>query len=70
MDMYYATITLFGEHRRLYREKRLAYVVSSQYKPNNHPIYVVDIDLGSSIIFNDSHIEQDVHVVDELKEDQ
>ena len=27
MDMSYETTPLFGEHRRLYREKRLAYVV-------------------------------------------
>ena len=70
MDMSYATIPLFGENRRLYREKRLAYVVSSQYNHNNHPIYVVDIDLGSSIFFHDSHIEQDFPVVYEHKEDK
>ena len=27
MDMSYATIPLFGEHRILYREKRLVYIV-------------------------------------------
>ena len=71
MDMSSATIPLFGEHRRLYRENILSiYVVSSQYKPNNHPIYVVDTDLGSSIFFNDSHIEQDFPVVSELKENK
>ena len=53
MDMTYATIPLFGGNKRLYREKRLYYVVSSRDKPENHPIYVVDTDLGSSVFFND-----------------
>ena len=66
MDMSYATIPLFGEHTRLYMKKRLTYVVSNQDKPNNHPIYVVDTDMGSFIFFNDSHIEQDFPVVNEL----
>ena len=70
MDMSYAVIPLFGEHIRLYRENSLAYMVSSQDKPNNHPIYVVDTNIGSSIFFNDSHIEQDIPVVCELKEDK
>lgn len=52
MDMAFATILIFGE-MRLNRETRLAYMVSSKEKPNNHPIYVVDTELGSSILFND-----------------
>ena len=70
MDMSYATIPLFGEHTRLYRENRLAYVVSSLDNPNNHSVYDVDIDLGYPIFFNDSHIEQDFPVVNELNEDK
>ena len=42
MDMSYATIPIFGEQRRLYRESRLNYMVSSKDKPENHPIYFVD----------------------------
>ena len=53
MDMTYATIDLFGGNMRFYREKILDYVVSSRDKPENHHIYDVDIDLGSSIFFND-----------------
>ena len=53
MDMPYATIPVFGEQRRLYKETRLAYMVSSKDKPNNHPIYMVYTDLGSSIFYND-----------------
>ena len=70
MDMSYATIPLFGGHKILYREKRLAYVVSIQQKPNNHPIYVVDTDLGSSIFFNVSHVDPEIPIVVEVKEDK
>ena len=33
MDMTYSTIPLFGGNKRLYREKRLAYVVNTRDKP-------------------------------------
>jgi hypothetical protein len=36
----------------LYREVRLDYLVSDHENPSNHPIYVVEDELGSSI----SHI--------------
>jgi len=50
MDLSYATIPVFGgEQRRLYREIRLAYLVSDHDNPSNHPIFVVEDDLGSSI---------------------
>jgi hypothetical protein len=50
MDLSYATIHVFGgEHRRLYMEVRLDYLVSDHENPNNHPIYVVEDELGSSI---------------------
>ena len=38
MDMSYATIPIFGEKRRLHRENRLAYMISSPKYPENHPI--------------------------------
>jgi hypothetical protein len=51
MDLTYATILVFrGEHRRLYREAQLAYIVSDEEKPTNHPIFALDIDLGSSLL--------------------
>lgn len=53
MDLTYATIPVFGEKRRLYREKRMAYIVSSKEKPHNFPIYVIDIELGFDILFNE-----------------
>jgi hypothetical protein len=56
MDLTYATIPVFGgEHRRLYREVILAYIVSDHQNPGNHPIYVVEDEIGSSIF----HINDD-----------
>jgi hypothetical protein len=51
MDLTYATIPVFGgEHRRLYREAQLAYIISDEADPTNHPIFSLDIDLGSSLL--------------------
>jgi hypothetical protein len=51
MDLTYATIPVFGgEHRRLYREDQLAYIISDEANPTNHPIFSLDIDLGSSLL--------------------
>jgi hypothetical protein len=52
MDLSYATIPIFGEEQwRLYREVRLAYLVSDHNNPTSHPIYVVEDDLGSSLFY-------------------
>jgi hypothetical protein len=46
MDLTYATIHVFGEeHRRLYRKAQLAYIISDEANPTNHPIFALDIDL-------------------------
>jgi ribonuclease HI len=51
MDLTYATIPVFGgEHRRLYREAQLSYIVSDEANPTNHPIFALDTDLGSSFL--------------------
>jgi hypothetical protein len=51
MDLTYATIPVFGgEHRILYREAQLAYIVSDEADPTNHPIFALDTDLGSSLL--------------------
>ena len=52
MDLSYATIPVFNQQRRLWRENRLKYMVSSEECPENHPIYDVDTNTGSSIFFN------------------
>jgi len=51
MNLSYATIPVFGgEHIRLYREAQLAYIISDEANPTNHPIFSLDTDLGSSIL--------------------
>ena len=50
MDLTYATILVFGgEHGRLYREVILAYIVNDHQNPSNHPIYVVEDEIGSYV---------------------
>ena len=53
MDMTYATIPVFSQPRRLYREKHMKYMVSSQERPKNSPLYSIHTDLDSFILFND-----------------
>ena len=68
MDMSYATIPMAGGSKT---EKISPYVVSSEYKPDYHAIYVVDTDLGSSIFFNDGFpCDPKIHVPIELKEEE
>ena len=51
LDMSYETIPIFGGmHIRLYRETQLAYIVSAHENSTNHPIYVVEQDLGLTIL--------------------
>jgi hypothetical protein len=51
MDLTYSTIPVFGgEHRRLYREAQLAYIISDETDPTNHPIFAIDTDLGSNLL--------------------
>ena len=51
MDLSYATIPVFGgEHMTLYKEVQLAYLVSDNNNPANHPMYDVEEDLGSCML--------------------
>jgi hypothetical protein len=63
MDLTYATILVFrGEHRILYGELRLAYIMSDHQNLGNHPIYVVEDEVGSSIFhINDYVLEISVN---------
>ena len=56
-DLSYATVLVFGgESRRLYREAHLAYIISDEKNPTNHPIYVVDTDFVACILqIEESH---------------
>ena len=53
LDMSYATISVFGQPKRLYRETLMKYVVSSEENPQNFPIYSIHSDMDSFILFND-----------------
>jgi len=53
LDLSYATISIFGQPKRLYRETLMKYVVSSEEKPQNFPIYSIHSDMDSFILFND-----------------
>lgn len=57
MDMSYVTIPVFGEQTRLYKEHKMAYMVSNAEQPNNHPIYSLDTELESAILFNEEREE-------------
>ena len=51
MYLSYATIPMFGgEHRSIYREAQLAYIISDEANATNHPIFIVDVDLGTSML--------------------
>jgi ribonuclease HI len=51
MDLSYAIVPIFGgEHRRIYREAQLAYIISDEANPTNHLVFAFDTDLGSSIL--------------------
>ena len=56
MDLTYATILVFGgENIRLYRELQFAYIVTDDKNPTNHPLYVVDKDLGTCHFSDDDN---------------
>ena len=51
INLTYATIPMFGgETKRLYRENRLAYIISNERNLVNQTIYAVDTDFGSCIL--------------------
>ena len=58
MDMYYATIPMFGgEMRRLYREVWLEYIISGPENLDNHPIYAINEYVGSCVLHLDDNKE-------------
>jgi hypothetical protein len=52
LDMSYATVPVFGQQRRLYKETLMKYMVSSQEKPHNYPLYFAHSDLDCFILYN------------------
>ncbi len=54
LDSSCATIPVFGQMRKLYREQKMKYMITSKEKPINHPINYVHTDLESFVLFSDS----------------
>jgi hypothetical protein len=64
--MSYATIPVFGQQRRLYREMLMKYMVSIQEKLHNYPLYSAYSDLDSFILYNDGDMgEQDTQLAED-----
>jgi hypothetical protein len=67
LDMSYTTIPVFGQQRRIYRETLMKYMVSSQEKPHNYPLYSAHSDLDSFILYNDGDMEEKyTHLMEDL----
>ena len=57
MDGSYATIPVFSQLRRLYRESQMKFLVSSPEKPENSPLYSKHVDLDSFILYKDETLK-------------
>ena len=51
MEMSYGTIPVFGIQISIFREQNMAYMVTNAERPHNHPIYSLDTEMGSDILF-------------------
>ena len=63
LDFSYATIPVFGQMRKLYREQKMKYMITSKEKPVNHPVNYVQTDLESFVLFADNFNEIDSQIV-------
>ena len=57
LDFSYPTIPVFGQMRKLYREQKMKYMITSKEKPINHPVNYVHTDLESFVLFADNFNE-------------
>jgi hypothetical protein len=58
-----------GQFTHLYRETRLAYMVSDPQNPHNFPIYIADQDLGNCILSFDDGLDGCLEEIDAKKEE-
>ena len=73
MDMTYATIHVFNQTRRLYREYHMQYTVTSQDRPQNFPLYSMSTGLDSFIMLNDETLTEQITLIklmDDTEEEQ
>ena len=62
--MSYATIPVFDQTRILYRESHMKYMISSQERPDNIPMYSLRSDLNSFIMHIDENMEEESEETD------
>lgn len=70
MDMSYATIHVFGQPRRLYKETLMSYMVSNKEMPNNNLIYSVHSNMDSFILYNHLCLEEEIQNMVNLLEEK
>lgn len=58
LHMSYATISVFGQPKKLYKETLMKYVVSSLDRPQNFPIYSLHSNIDSFILYNAEETQQ------------
>ena len=63
LDFSYATIPVFGQMRKVYREQKMKYMITTKEKPVNHPVNYVQTDLESYVLFADNFNEVDSQLV-------
>lgn len=54
LDFSYDIIPMFGQLRKLYREKKMKYIITSKEKPLNHPINFVHTYLKYFVLYSDN----------------
>jgi len=65
LDLSYATIPILGQFRKLYREKKMKYMITSKDKPINHLINSVHTNLESFVLYIDSGLNDvDIQLVE------
>lgn len=68
VDFSYATILVFGQLKKLYREKKMKFMINSKEKPINHSIHDVHTNLDSFIMFSDMNSVDDESYLVEILE--
>jgi hypothetical protein len=64
--MSYATIPVFGQWRRLYKETLMKYMINIQEKPHNYPLYFAHYDRDSFILYNEGDLD---NLMSQLEDD-
>ena len=62
--MSYATISVFGQLKKLYRETLMKFMVSGAERSINYPIYSTPTDLDSFILCNSENNEIQTELID------